>query len=110
MSDNSSINNSCRSFIYEPPKTFSFQNHLRPPYERRNGGKSPMKIRISVGQNPVRYSDQIATSNPFCSKASKSTSATQFERFNERLCGLNIGRRSQPSRFCSSKSFGRPAG
>ena len=47
--------------------------------------------------------------NPCCRNASNKTSATQFDKFNERDWSLNIGIRSQRSRFCSSNCFGKPA-
>src|SRR5262249_49070884 len=47
--------------------------------------------------------------NPCWRKASNNTSAAQFDRFNERASGLNIGIRSQRSRFPSSSFFGKPA-
>jgi len=47
--------------------------------------------------------------NPCCRNASNKTSATQFDKFNERDLALNIGIRNQRSRLSSSNGFGKPA-
>ena len=46
--------------------------------------------------------------NPCCRNASNKTSATQFDKFSERDCALNIGIRSQFSRCCSRIASASP--
>jgi hypothetical protein len=64
----------------------------------------------SAGQQvTTKRSNQISPLNPCCRKASNKTNATQFDKFSERDFELNIGIRSQRSRFCSSNGSGNPA-
>ena len=67
----------------------------------------PTDVKIN---KPHRFDKlQILSLNACCLNASNKTNATQFDKFNERDFVLNIGIRSQRSRFCSSNCFGIPA-
>jgi hypothetical protein len=61
------------------------------------------------GSNPSAPTIQISPLNPCCPNASNKTTATQFDRFNDRDLSLNIGIRSQRSWFHSSNCLGNPA-
>jgi hypothetical protein len=99
-----------------PAVTYVIGNHDRALHNfpslqdalRRRPGRSPEGQDACAPAEP-QGNCALSPRKPCWRSASNRTTATQFDRFNDRACSLNIGRRSHRSRCAASSSFGKPA-